>query len=267
MANVAQLTIAPVKGLGLAHPDSVVLEPHGVTENRRFHLIDERGRFVNLLRRGDLVRVGAEYDAARERLRLTFPDGTAVDGEIVLGEPVTTDFYGRDVPGRIVVGPWGGALSRYAGMQLRLVRSDRPGAAVDRSRGAFSLMSQASLAELGRHAGADGPVDGRRFRMLVTIDGVGPHDEDGWLGRRVRLGGAVVRPLGPVGRCAITTQNPETGARDLDTLATIKSYRGLGPRRELDFGIFGEVLEPGPVRVGDAVELLPRAGDSAASAR
>jgi uncharacterized protein len=258
VAAVTRLSIAPVKGLGLAYPEEVVLEPHGVTENRRFHLVDERGRFVNLLRRGELVRVSAEYDPARERLRLVFPDGGVVEDEIALGEAVSTDFYGRDVPGRLVAGPWAQALSKYAGIALRLVRSDRPGTAVDRSSGAFSLMSEASLVELGRHAVVDGPVTGRRFRMLVTVDGVDAHEEDGWLGRRVRLGEAVVRPVGRVGRCAITTQNPDTGERDLDTLRTIREYRGLGPRRELDFGIFGEVLEPGRARLGDAVELLPR---------
>ncbi|HVM16204.1 MAG TPA: MOSC domain-containing protein [Gaiellaceae bacterium] len=255
MSAVTRLAIAPVKGLGLAHPEEVLVEPHGVTENRRFHLLDERGRFVNLLRRSDLVRVSAAYDAREERLRLEFPDGAVVEDVVAVADPVVTDFYGRDVPGRVVVGPWAEALSRYAGMQLRLVRSDEPGAAVDRSRGAVSLMSEASLEELGRHAGADGAVDGRRFRMLVTVGGVAPHEEDGWVGRRVRIGEALVRPLGPVGRCAITTQNPDTGDRDLDTLRTIKEYRGLGPRRELDFGVYGEVLEPGRVRVGDAVEV------------
>jgi uncharacterized protein len=256
-ASVTRLSIAPVKGLGLAHPEELVLGEHGAIENRRFHLVDDAGAFVNLLRRADLVRVAAEYDAAAERLRLSFPDGAAAEGESELGEPVTTDFYGRDVPGRLVLGPWEEALSAYAGFGIRLVRSDRPGAAVDRRDGAFSLMSEASLAELGRQAGGNGPADGRRFRMLVTVAGVGAHEEDGWLGRRVRVGEAVVRPLGRVGRCAITTQNPDTGVRDLDTLRTIKAYRGLGPRRELDFGIYGEVLGPGRVRVGDQVELLP----------
>ena len=254
MAVVSRLSIAPVKGLGLAHPEEVLLEEHGVTENRRFHLIDERGRFVNLLRRSDLVRVEAAYDVARERLRLTFPDEAVVEDAVTPGEAVVTDFYGRAVPGRVVEGPWAEALSRYADMPVQLVRSDRPGEAVDRKRGAVSLMSEASLAELGRHAGADGAVDGRRFRMLVTVDGVAAHEEDGWLGRRVRLGEALVRPLGRVGRCAITTQNPESGDRDLDTLRVLKEYRGLGPRRELDFGVYGEVLEPGRVRVGDPVE-------------
>jgi uncharacterized protein YcbX len=251
--TVTRLSIAPVKGLGLQHPAEVTLAEHGVTENRRFHLLDERGRFVNLLRRSDLVRIGAAYDAASDRLRLELPGGPILEEEVGLGEPVTTDFYGRQVPGRVVEGPWAEAVSRYAGMELRLVKTDRPGEAVDRSRGGFSLMSEASLAELGRQAGADGPVDGRRFRMLVTVDGVGAHEEEGWLGRRVRVGEALVRPVGNVGRCAITTQNPDTGERDLDTLRTIKQYRGLGPRGELDFGVYGEVLEPGRVRLGDEV--------------
>jgi uncharacterized protein YcbX len=256
-AVVTRLSIAPVKGLGLLHPDEVVLDADGVTGNRRFHLIDDDGRFVNLQRRGDLVRVRPDYDPAGERLRLSFPDGSAVEGPLEPGQPVTTDFYGRDVRGHRVPGPWDEALSRYAGFGLRLVRSERPGAAVDRERGGFSLISEASLAELGRQAGANGPVDGRRFRMLVTVAGVGPHEEDAWIGRRLRLGEAVVRPAGPVGRCVITTQNPETGERDLDTLRTIRAYRGLGLRRELDFGIYGEVVVPGRLRLGDPVEPLP----------
>jgi uncharacterized protein len=251
--SVSWLSVAPVKGLGLQHPAEVVLAEHGVAENRRFHLVDEGGRFVNLLRRSDLVRVAAAYDAESDRLRLSFPDGTEVEGEVGLAEAVTTDFYGREVRGRVVAGPWAEALAAYAGFPVRLVKSDRPGAAVDRARGAVSLVSDASLAELGRRAGVDGPADGRRFRMLIGVTSTRPHEEDGWVGRRVAVGGAVVRPLGAVGRCAITTQNPETGARDLDTLRVIKAYRGLGSRGELDFGVYGEVVVPGPVRVGDPV--------------
>ena len=63
-----------------------------------------------------------------------------------------------------------------------------------------------------------------------------------------------VRFLDRVDRCAITTQNPDTGEPDLDTLGTIKEYRGLRDRKRLDFGIYGDVVEPGRIRVGDAVE-------------
>jgi hypothetical protein len=43
-------------------------------------------------------------------------------------------------------------------------------------------------------------VDGRRFRMLFEIDGVGPHEEDSWIGHEVQIGHAVVadRGCGPV---------------------------------------------------------------------
>ncbi|MGH3103795.1 MAG: MOSC domain-containing protein [Gaiellaceae bacterium] len=252
MPEVSWLSIAPVKGLALQHPGEVMLHRHGVTENRRFYIVDEEGLRFGLLRRGGLVTVGVEYDAHEERLALRFPDGVAVEGRIALDGEVTTDFYGREVQGRVVVGPWSRALSEQFGRSLRLVQSERPGAAVDRGgRGGVTLVSDASVDELERQAGAE--VDARRFRMLVGVGGCEPHEEDGWLGGDVRIGEALVRLVGRVGRCAITTQNPATGVPNLDTLRTIKGYRGLSDERSIDFGVFGEVVEPGRVRVGDPV--------------
>jgi uncharacterized protein YcbX len=99
-------------------------------------------------------------------------------------------------------------------------------------------------------------VDGRRFRMNFGIDGLREHEEDEWLGRRVRLGEAVVVPVGNVGRCAVTTQNPDTGAPDLDTLKALAAYRaGTEATEPLPFGVHAAVAHPGRVRVGDAVEL------------
>jgi uncharacterized protein YcbX len=61
---------------------------------------------------------------------------------------------------------------------------------------------------------------------------------------------------GPVPRCAVTTRDPVSGARDLDTLGTIAEYRGLDEERHANFGVYAEVEEPGIVRVGDAVTPL-----------
>ena len=36
----------------------------------------------------------------------------------------------------------------------------------------------------------------------------------------------------------------------------IKDYRGVRGKKNLDFGVYGDVVEPGRVRVGDAVEPL-----------
>ena len=60
-----------------------------------------------------------------------------------------------------------------------------------------------------------------------------------------------------IARCAITTRNPETGERDFDTLRAIRGYRGQNPETMgLDFGVFGTVVRPGHVRVGDPVQPL-----------
>jgi uncharacterized protein YcbX len=254
--TVARISISPVKGLGLVHPEQVLVEETGVRDNRRFHIVDADGRRYNQLRNSALVQIKQEYDG--NRLTLRFPDGMTAAGEIALGTQITTDFYGRTVDGHILEGPWSDALSGWAGRPLRLIQSD-PGAAVDRVRGPVSLVSSASLDELGRHGGQNGRVDGRRFRMLFELDGCEPHEEDRWIKRDVRLGEALVRLRGDVGRCAITTQNPETGVPDFDTLRTIRAYRELtaneNGRKHLPFGVYGEVLEPGQVAVGDRVGL------------
>ena len=78
---MSRISIAPVKGLGLLHPDAVMLEDTGVRENRRFHIVDEDGRRFNQLRDGTLVQVRPEYDADTERLALHFPDGTVAEGQ------------------------------------------------------------------------------------------------------------------------------------------------------------------------------------------
>jgi uncharacterized protein YcbX len=253
--TVSRLSIAPVKGMALLHPEEIRLERFGVAANRRFHVVDQDGRRYGQIRNGTLVQLVPEYDEDAERLTLRFPDGSVVDGEVARGETIITDFYGRPVPGRLVHGPWSEAISRFAGRPLRLVMPDEPGAGVDRGRGPVTMLSDASLAELARRTGRDA-VDSRRFRMLIGIAGCEPHEEDGWLGRFVRVGTAVVRLHEQVARCAITTQSPETGVPDFDTLREIARYRGTraDDGKHVDFGAFGEVEQTGRVKVGDPVE-------------
>jgi uncharacterized protein YcbX len=252
--SVAWLSIAPVKGLGLLEPDEIHLEAHGVTENRRFYLIDENGRKINQKDCGILVRVRPRWDEETAVLALAFPDGGEVEGTVEPAEHVVSDFYGGPVEGRLVPGPWSAALSQYAGRSLRLVQALHPGGGVDRAGGSVTLLSTGSLEALGETLGAEDAVDPRRFRMLIGVDGTAAHAEDAWIGRPVRIGEAVVRPLGHVGRCAVTTQNPETGRPDLDTLKGIRSYRGDGTE-PIPFGVWGEVAEPGRIRLGDPVEI------------
>jgi uncharacterized protein len=252
--TVARLSITPVKSLALHHPGEVLLEACGVAANRRFYLVREDGRLLAGLHHGPLVQVRADWDEAPERLTLSFPDGRRVEDVVRQGEPIVTDFWGHRVPGRVVEGPWAEALSDFVGKPLRLVKAGKPGGGVDVEP--VTLSSQASAEELARQAGRDA-VDGRRFRMLVEVDGCEPHEEDTWAGRAVRLGEARVEILGPVPRCATTTRDPSTGIRDFDALRALAAYRGRRDGKKIDFGVYGRVLEPGRVRVGDSVEPAP----------
>lgn len=252
---VSWITVAPVKALGLVRLQEVELDRFGVPGNRAFYLVGEDGRLVNGKQVGPLVRVAPGYDPGSGRLRLAFPDGSTIEGQVELGDELTTDFWGRPVQGRLVAGPWSGALSELAGRPLRLVRAERAGGAVDRGQvGGVSLVATASLEALARAAGVE-RVDGRRFRLLFGVDGIPAHAEDGWVGRTVRIGEAAVLVRGNVGRCVVTTQDPDTGLRDLDTLRVLGEYRGdVETTERLPFGVWGQVVEPGRVRLGDPVE-------------
>jgi uncharacterized protein YcbX len=93
--------------------------------------------------------------------------------------------------------------------------------------------------------------------MLIEIDGVEAHAEDAWVGRSAKVGEAVVRWRGHVGRCLITSRDPESGVIDLPTLDVLGEYRrDLETTEPLPFGIYGSVQESGRVRVGDELHLL-----------
>lgn len=255
--RVAWLSMTPVKSMRLQSVGEIELEATGVRGDRRFYVVDEDGALVNAKRLPALLTVQPSVDDGR--LILRFPDGSTVEGDVRgSDETIETSFYGRQVAGRIVEGPWAAALSELAGKPVRLARTEREGDGYDRGASAgASLVSTASLEALRAAAGTDVPVDGRRFRMTVGIDGAAPHAEDGWIGSRVRLGHAVVLVRENVGRCSVTTRGPDTGVRDLDTLGAIAAYRGHIPTTEpLPFGVWCEVVEPGPVAVGDPVELV-----------
>ena len=217
--------------------------------------MDETDRLVNSKGLGALQQIVPRYDREADSLTLEFPDGTTIAQEVAVDGALSARFWDLTVDVRVVEGPWSEAISDFAGRGLRLVRS--PGPAPDRRRsGAATLLGTGSLQAIARALGVD-EVDERRFRMNFGIDGLGEHGEDEWLGRRVRLGEAIVVPQGNVGRCAVTTQNPDTGAPDLDTLKALAAYRREAETTEpLPFGVHAAVAQPGRVRVGNAIELV-----------
>lgn len=243
-ASVSRINVTPVKSLRLQHPASIELGPDGARDNRRFLLIDDGQRLYNGKRDTTLVRSSAEWDPVARVLEVMLPGGEVVAGEVTRGKPAVVDVYGRPVRGHGVGGPWADAFSDLAGRALTVVERVDGAWATD-SRPA-TLVSRASVGLI------DG--DGRRFRMLFELDGADALDEETWSGRDVRLGGALLRVGRPTPRCAVPSASPDTGVRDRDVLRELLATRGAIDGKAC-LGVYAEVLEPGVVRMGDAVEL------------
>jgi uncharacterized protein YcbX len=253
MPTVTRLNIAPVRSLGLESRDEILLTPDGVAEDRRFYVIDDGGRLVDQLTAGNLVQVATWTDPDATVLRLTFPGGTTVEDDVHLTDSIETAVHGRTAVGHIIEGPWAAPLSAHVGRSVRIVRCDRVGGS--RSEHPATLVTDGSLEAIGAVLGV-GAVDARRFRMLIELDGGAAHEEDTWVGGCIALGETVLQISAPVPRCAMTTHDPETGERDLDTLRAIKDYRGIVNGKDLMFGVWGEVVQPGKIRVGDTIRVL-----------
>ena len=247
------INIAPVKSLGLSHPTTVNVGKSGIVEDRRFHIIDDRGRLMTQRQIARMVQVKADYRLEPETLTLTFPDGLSVDGPPDAADGVATFIFGRMVKGNVVAGGFNEALSTFCGADLRLVKSEEPGQAQDAYP--VSILSQGSLDQLASEAGLSTPLDNRRFRPNFLVDNSTPHEEDTWVGSDVSIGDEVrISVVSRDPRCAITTHDPNTGQRDMNTLRVILGYRP-DPQAAY-FGVYGTVLASGPVSLGDEVVPL-----------
>jgi uncharacterized protein YcbX len=256
-ARVSRINVTPVKSFRLHHPDALWLGRHGAAEDRRFLLVDDGRRLYNGNRDPVLVRAHAIWNPDSRALRMTVPGADALEAVALRGSRTVVEVYGRQVRGHVVEGPWAGALSDLVGRSLTLVeREDRAWGTDVRP---VTLISQASLGLI------DG--DGRRFRMLLEVDGLDSLEEETWRNRRLRVGEATLFVGAPTPRCATPSADPDTGRRDRDALRELIVARSAVEGRgavdgQACLGVYAEVLEPGLVRVGDTVEPGAAAGRS-----
>ncbi|RZS89672.1 uncharacterized protein YcbX [Motilibacter rhizosphaerae] len=239
---VSRLQVAPVKALAPVEAAELRLDRDGVAEDRRLFLLDAAGKVLTIRQAPALGSVVPVLDLAAGALELLLPDGGRVAGALDdLGEEVTATLYGRERPGRVVRGPFAAALSAVAERPVRLVLAPRTGVGWD--EGPVSLVSRASTLAVEPPS-----APARRFRMLVEVDGPAAYAEDGWVGQELALGAAVVRVTHPLERCVVIEHDPTSGSQDWRGLKRLVADRGA-----VTLGVIAEVVEPGTVRLGDAV--------------
>lgn len=249
--SVAQLCVYPVKGLSPQPVDEAVLEtgrclPH----DRRFAIAHGASRFDPAApewqpKRQFLMLMLNERLAA---LDTTFDPETGVltirrDGKKVARGNIETPI-GRDLINQF----FAAYMGREALGAPKLVEA--PGINFTDSRAkVVSLINLASLTDLERVTRR--PVDWRRLRGNVMLEGMAPWAEFDLVGREIALGAARLKVVERIGRCAATNVDPDTGARDMNIPKSLVTGYGHD-----DCGVYAEVVQGGTVRAGDRLETL-----------
>lgn len=242
----------PVKGLNGQSIDSVVLAAgEGIPHDRRFALAPAASQFdrsnpkwlpkqhfLTLLRDERLAMLDARFDDESGVLTI-FRDGRQVArGDITqpLGRTLVEQFLQAFIP----PGPRGNPhIVEVPGEAL----SDNPDKLL-------SIANLASVKDIERVARA--PVDPRRFRANLHLEGLPAWAEMNWPGREISIGEVRLEIVARIDRCAATEVDPDTGARDLHLLKILQ--QGFG---HVDCGVYARVVAGGTMRKGDPVEPPP----------
>ena len=246
--HVHDVALCVLKGTRHQQREAVTIDETAVLDDRRFVVIaTDEPRSLKTVQHPGLTLVDAAWDGAE--LALTFPDGTRV-GQAVAGDrPVhAVEYWGRQVPVRpLDPGPLADALSNYLGTRVEVAEAQSAGDIVYGAN--VSLWFASELERLEQRLGA--PLDPRRFRLTFGVDDrETPVNEGSLVGRRLRLGGALLEGVGLIDRCAIVNWDPATAVRDQPVLTELAQFR-----RDVDgimFGLGCRVVQPGTVRLGDA---------------
>jgi uncharacterized protein YcbX len=189
------------------------------------------GGFLRAASSPALMAVAARAEDGR--LHLTHPDRPPLFVDPDTGGAALVDWLdplvadGRSRPVRIVRAPQGRGMTDNAAPLITL----------------GNLTSHKVVeGRLGR------PLSVHRWRCNLWVEGMAPWEEFELLGRRLRLGGAVLEAQERIARCEAISANPETGRRDADLLSVLDAFD------HRDFTIGLKVVEGGDIAVGDAVE-------------
>ena len=191
MTRVTLLHLYPIKALDAVRTNESRVLPSGALEfDRRWALVDARGRFINAKIRVEVHSIRAVYDLERMEVAL---DGRTFsllrEGEVIarwfsdrLGEPVewqeNTDIGFPD-------------------------DTDSPGP---------TFVSEASLARVAEWFGMPLDEARRRFRANVEFDAPEAFWEDRLYGSRFQVGDVQVDAINPCQRCVVPSRDPFTGA-------------------------------------------------------
>jgi MOSC domain-containing protein len=229
-ATVAELWRYPVKSLLGEQLQEVQVEERGVVGDRLYAVTDRHGKLGSGKTSRRFRRLDGLFDLrARdggERPIVTLPDGR----ELSVGDAELDAF-----------------LSKRYGDQLRVLRED---CVPHHDAAPLHLLTTSSVRWLGTKIPAS-QIDARRFRPNVLLETSGDTlVEDAWVGRRLALGGVIIRVLERTERCVMTTNAQSELPKDPAVLRAVTEFN------DVCLGINASVERGGIVRLGDSLRAL-----------
>jgi uncharacterized protein YcbX len=223
LGRVAAIWRYPVKSMAAEPLDAVDVSWHGLAGDRRWAFVQDA-----------LVRSNFPWMTIRERSDMWHYQPRFAEPE----EP--------EKSATIVLTPSGEDLDVT---DPRLAQDLAPGVRpIKQNRGTFdfaplSLITTRTVADLGDLVGTD--LGAARFRPNLLVESDAGEEE--WVGSELRIGGMTMRVDQRDPRCVIVNVDPVSAERDPQVLKTIAG------QREKCAGVYGTVVEPGRVSLGDAV--------------
>lgn len=260
--ELSAISIYPVKSCAGINLDRVTLDGFGPAGDRRWLIVDERGRFISqrecagmALVRVEMVPGGIRLSLGDSNMQAAIPAGDAPELRVSIWEDSV-----RALLAEPSAGEW---LSAQLGRRCRLVYMPdtcrrlvdgvyaRGGETVSFADGfPLLLISQASLDDLNGRL--DKPVPMNRFRPNLVVSGCDPFAEDSW--RRIRIGPLDFDVAKPCSRCVIPSIDQATARRDAQISRVLASYRRVNGQV-----MFGQNLlyqRTGTLSLGDSVQVL-----------
>ena len=238
----------PVKGLSPQRLDRVTLSPGATLPADRLYAIENgpsgfdpaapayfpKQRFLMLMRNERLAALRTDYDEASHTLSIRWEGREAAAGDLRSkdGRLAIEAFFRRFMPKELNGPPkvlFGGEHS-FSDVAKKVV----------------SIINLASVAAVETAAGTT--VHPLRFRGNVYVSGWPAWHEFDLLGRELTVGGARLKVVKRIQRCAATEVDPDTGIRDVAVPRTLMDNFG-----HADCGIYAEVIAGGDVAAGDAI--------------
>ena len=193
MPAVSVIQIHPVKGFDAVNRSEARVLASGALEfDRRWALVDARGRFVNGKNWSAIHRIRTAFDLSRREM--------AVDGR-----SFSLDRQGADIA------RW---FSEQLGETMEWREDAELGFPDDTDSPGPTVVSEASLAAVAGWFGVAIEQARRRFRANLEFAGAEPFWEDRLYGAPFQLGAAELQAINPCARCVVPSRDPLTGEQD-----------------------------------------------------